>query len=304
MQTVFTNEMTVHTWAAQSQEYGRNSSGSIFFDGDSIYSYGRHFKMSRFLTDRDNQKTALITGARYSNTTANHLHKVRMAMPSGVKVYTVENPDAKTKPEHKANFAEIESRYKDSILRASRARTYKQMALDTAETLFQQANDYSNAFRLGVKIKPASVDDIKEAAKKQAAKIKRENAKKQKAGLLEFNDNLNSWKRGEISTSRLPFRFSCPIHLRVSGNESQIETTRGASFPLADCARAWAIIARCKKQGNGWKPEPRTIGIRLGSFGINSISPAGNVVAGCHNIKFAQLLTLALRLKLAAKGEF
>ena len=49
MKTVFTNTDTIHTFAQQTQYEGRNSTNTIFFEGNKIYSYGYHYLLGEFL---------------------------------------------------------------------------------------------------------------------------------------------------------------------------------------------------------------------------------------------------------------
>jgi hypothetical protein len=72
MKTVFNNSMVCHVWANQSQEHGRNSNNSLYFENDTIYSYGRHFPIAKIVDDYFGQPTVLFNQANYSNTTAKH----------------------------------------------------------------------------------------------------------------------------------------------------------------------------------------------------------------------------------------
>lgn len=76
MKTVFSNSELVHVGASQSQQEGRNSNGSLFFEGATIYSYGRHFSIARFVAPG----VVLFNGSSYSNTTAKHQSDVRRAV--------------------------------------------------------------------------------------------------------------------------------------------------------------------------------------------------------------------------------
>ena len=69
MKKVFSNTDCVHTFAQRTQNNGRTSNNNIFFEGDSIYSYGYHYELGRFLDD----KTILINDEGYSNSTAKHI---------------------------------------------------------------------------------------------------------------------------------------------------------------------------------------------------------------------------------------
>lgn len=75
MKTVFNNENLAHVWANKEQSEGRNANGSMYFNNDSIYSYGSHFCIARHL---DNN-TILFTTRSYSNTTSKQVSIVRNA---------------------------------------------------------------------------------------------------------------------------------------------------------------------------------------------------------------------------------
>jgi len=69
--TVFSNSQLAHVWAQQTQETGRNSSGSMFFENDVIYSYGRHYAIAKI-----HGNVVLVNEWNYSSTTNMHRIKV------------------------------------------------------------------------------------------------------------------------------------------------------------------------------------------------------------------------------------
>jgi hypothetical protein len=69
MKHVFSNSQLAHVWASQSQESGRNANGSMFFDGNTMYSYGRHYAMATIHKDTNGNKLVLVNEHRYSMTT-------------------------------------------------------------------------------------------------------------------------------------------------------------------------------------------------------------------------------------------
>ena len=76
MKTTFNNSELAHVWATQTQEHGTNKNGSFYFRGKSIFSYGSHFEIARFVDD----ETVLFTARDYSVTTGQHKHKVLYAI--------------------------------------------------------------------------------------------------------------------------------------------------------------------------------------------------------------------------------
>ncbi len=62
-------------------ESGKNSNGSLFIEGDTLYSYGYHYPLAR----RENGKF-WVNGERYSVTTSKQASMVRRAIPSSLLI--------------------------------------------------------------------------------------------------------------------------------------------------------------------------------------------------------------------------
>ncbi len=79
---VFTSSQeTYHKWASQTQSYGRQSGKMrrAFFEGDSCYSYGYHYKVAQ-LVKINGVDVALINRSGYSHTTAKHINEAASAV--------------------------------------------------------------------------------------------------------------------------------------------------------------------------------------------------------------------------------
>ena len=77
MKKVFSSASDVaHAFALQEQSVGTNSGRTFYFEGDSLYSYGRHFCIARFT----GEGTVLFTERKYSNTTAKHINHAWRAL--------------------------------------------------------------------------------------------------------------------------------------------------------------------------------------------------------------------------------
>lgn len=87
MKTVFTNSELTHVWANQSQTHGKGS--NMFFEYDSIYSYGYHFKIAKHMTNQNGQKCVLFNDKSYSNTTSKHQSLVWRSIPANVHFFKV-----------------------------------------------------------------------------------------------------------------------------------------------------------------------------------------------------------------------
>ena len=81
------NSMVAHLWANEKQESANGS--NFYFEGESIYSYGRHFEAGRIVRNKRGEKAYLINDGYYSSTTSKHQYYIREAIPTGSKVFSV-----------------------------------------------------------------------------------------------------------------------------------------------------------------------------------------------------------------------
>lgn len=81
------NSMVAHLWANEKRESANGS--NFYFEGESIYSYGRHFEVGRIVRNKRGEKAYLINDTYYSSTTSKHQYHVREAIPTGSKVFSV-----------------------------------------------------------------------------------------------------------------------------------------------------------------------------------------------------------------------
>jgi len=64
----------------------------LYFDGETIYSYGSHFPIACHVTDKHGKPAILFTTRSYSVTTSGHVSAVRSAIPKDIPVFNVYNP--------------------------------------------------------------------------------------------------------------------------------------------------------------------------------------------------------------------
>lgn len=81
------NSMVAHLWANEKQESANGS--NFYFEGESIYFYGRHFEAGRIVRNKRGEKAYLINDGYYSSTTSKHQYYIREAIPTGSKVFSV-----------------------------------------------------------------------------------------------------------------------------------------------------------------------------------------------------------------------
>jgi hypothetical protein len=150
---VFKTGEIAHLWAHQTQAQARNSAGNLFFEGPTIYSYGRHFAIATIHKKRDGRTLVLMNSANYSNTTAGHKSDVRQAarhLPS----VSVPNTNPESLAEHNANIKFATDKAAELLAKAQRA-----MQVDTvanlrpiAKSLFNALKVYAEFFRIRRKL--------------------------------------------------------------------------------------------------------------------------------------------------------
>ena len=298
MKTRFDNRQLAHVWAQQNQPEGSGS--SFFFVGPSIYSYGRHFEIARFIT-RKGARAVLFTTRRYSVTTSKHISHVHGALRGlAVPVFYVPDIDHAARGDD-ATRDTYRQRVRDAVECSAKRRRPDSAAreIENARAMVDEANRYAAFFgkRWRVKV-PDDSPEAREALRvklaayqaRQREKTKRDLAKKEKAN----REALAEWRRHERAT--IPNAHALSVALRVTqsaNGPAYIETTRGAMVPAAVARLVWDAVAFCVARGEGVQ-FGRDAAPRLGSFTLDRIDGAGNVTAGCHVLPYSELHALAV----------
>lgn len=87
MKTRFNNSELTHIWANQIQTHGKGS--NMFFEYETIYSYGYHFKIAQYVKNKDGVKCIFLNQRSYSNSTSKHQSLVWRAIPQNVPFFKV-----------------------------------------------------------------------------------------------------------------------------------------------------------------------------------------------------------------------
>lgn len=238
-----TTDEAAHVWAAQTQEHGK--AGNVFFEGPTIYSYGRHFPMAKVYTHAETgDRVALFNPARRSVSTAKHQRAAGRAWRGNGEAIT----------------AHVD------LWPGSR--------FDDVQTITQAQIDE-------IKTKQAELDaanqEAEKEAKRAAARRKREQAKEAEAQAelmkISFPERLAQWQAGQLDTHRIPefSRYSGPIYLRYIDGGRRIETSRRAAVPTRAALALWNRYAA----GETLTDEP------CGPYTVNATN-AETVKIGCH----------------------
>jgi hypothetical protein len=159
---VYDAPMVAHLWANQSQDSARSSGrGNIFFEGPSIYSYGRHFEIAR-IHQVKGKPVVLFTNRSYSVTTSGHQSMCRGAARH-LESFTVPDLDAKR---HKANLDYFREEIKSGIAKVAKARQHKEWRINELQRTVATANRYCEVFGLKTRF---TLPDLEKATSKKAA---------------------------------------------------------------------------------------------------------------------------------------
>jgi hypothetical protein len=279
MKNIFTNSELAHTYANQSQQSGRNSSGSFYFDGKAIYSYGRHFPIAKIVTNEQGLECMLFTYRNYSNSTAKQISIVRNATRQYKKIYCYSPEDS-----HELNFkswlnlAELETA---KLQKAKKPELY----LNQLGILNREAVEYAEFFNIEIPVTLLAVLSIKDKSEnlvymsKKAELMKIEKAKKEKAQKLEYKEQLKKWYNFETNRIYSGQNFD---FLRV--NQNRVETTQAVQIP----------IELAKRLYNKIKDNSLQVGEQLMNYRVDQI---GTIIKiGCHNFKRSYLLNFGSKL--------
>jgi hypothetical protein len=278
-----------HLWTHKAQSDARNSKGSLYFRGETIFSYGEHFPIARHVENKGGKSAVLFTTQHYSVTTSSHCSTVWNACHH-LTLFRVPDMMADSKTAHAANLADYAARIGESLLKSARARSTwaKSANHRDASELRREAIAYAEFYKLAYARVLPSVPalDSEELAQLKAREAKAQAAKAQKT-LRENAEAIARWRNGE--SVRLP--YGLPDMLRVSKDGTEIETSRGASFPISHAKRGLALVRAVRERGEAWHTNSHTC--RLGHYQINSIATDGTVKAGCHTVRYSEIVRVA-----------
>jgi hypothetical protein len=278
-----------HYWANQVQSEGR--SGNVFFNGDSCFSYGRHFCIARILPSG----AVAFTTRIYSNTTAAHIRCARSAARH-YKVVFCHDPAntaaANMRQAQEEIVAALGSAEAPRILQRTRD-ARKAAALLTAAN----ANAYLAALPEGERggctpFDTSNLEYLREVMLKYEAGRREREEIARIARMREAEGRLNAWIQGkQVSVSGFS---DFPVALRVNIELQVIQTSRGADIPVSAASSIWPMIEAARRTGR----DVAINGTRVGHYMLEMIRANGSIVVGCHDIPYSEIYKMAESLGL------
>lgn len=232
---------------------------------------------------------------------------------------------------HKANIEDLSQRYHDIVDKLSRAKTHAESYARQLRNAKENAKRYIEVFDVNASLEglfPDVNEDVLQATLKksrEASKAKAEQTKLRNAQMAEQMQNavngyiagesvdlpwdwvykcspeqkakikvkqIEYWRKGLIN--RLEVTFNDTTLLRVAGDN--IETSRGAEFPVKHGKLAFKVIKKMVEDKQEWHTNGHKL--PLGHFQIDTITPEGDVKAGCHYVKYSEIELIAKQLEL------
>jgi hypothetical protein len=268
MKKVNNPQQTAHIFATQSQIEAYTPNRSLYFYDKSIFSYGSHFCIAKFI----DSKTLLFTERTYSNTTAKHISCVSYATSHINKIYCY-NPNGS----HDDNFKywlEKAEHLTEKLSRANKPEIY----ISQLQQIENKAKIYANYFNIAIPetlqtvLKVTTKAEILAYMDNKAELIKAEKIAKEKEILKRHKVELKKWRNFEIN--RLFTRNEGIDYLRK--NNEQFETTQGVKIPIEIGLRLYKNLANVKQ---GDKFLDYTVGQVTKQF----------ICIGCHKITFKEI---------------
>ena len=268
-----------HIFAQRSQPEGK--AGNMFFEGNSIYSYGHHFKIAAFV-DIKGEQVVLFNSHSYSNSTAKHKSLVLRAVNHYelFEVPILPSYAELTPSNHEDNVAYFEKEVNEAIRKASRARKYVDFHLSAAQNLVGKMKRYSYLFDVTLTTSQQDLINMFDSGElvnsERLNAIKQKEVERQYAIIAENKEKIDEWINGERST--LPKMSK--IFLRRIGDN--VETSWGAIVSASEARLLFNAIR------NGLN----VVGNTIGHYTILNIDKNGLKI-GCHYLTMMEIKRFA-----------
>lgn len=244
-------------------------------------------------------RCVFYTTRTYSNTTAKHLHMVRMSIPPDMQVFHVSNVGQSVEDA----YLELRSRVRnlEADVRGSRRKPTRLIAYRSYRAALRHCLDFAAFFGLDdgqypMLVQPEDFAEydgqlaeyeanlrVKQIARDAVRQRRWEEQRilweKTQQQVLSFDPetDLPAWRRGERST--IPYNVGPFFRIR----EESIESNKGANFPISHARRLLAFVEIMIEAEKEWVADPRSPR-RLGFYTIDRIGADGSIDAGCHHV--------------------
>lgn len=201
---VFNTDEIPHLWMHKTQASARNAQGNVYFENETIYSYGSHFPIAKHVTNAKGKACILFTTDGYGNTTAKHISAVRSAIPDTAIVFNVSAVASWRGIDHASNLQGYVGSINSKVSKAIKARTNTEYLLNSATVKRNELKAYCKFFALKMPtvqmvplIDSESIKAFKSKAAKlaaiQAAKTRKANEAERKLKAIQYMETIKTW---------------------------------------------------------------------------------------------------------------
>ena len=268
MRTVLSSPSDViHLFAQRTQEHAKCA--NVFFFFDKIYSYGYHYLMGEFITNKNGDLAIMINNSGYSVTTAKHVAYLSAATRQYKQFYTMYCDSVQV-------LRQLESLLQ-KLGNAKKPQKYISEALNILdhfnEFLTWSGKPYDSFSQENLK-KIRKIEKIfkaspgKESAEQYA---KKKAAAKKAADKKDFLKSLQKFQNFEINYI-YHNSFNKEDFLRINKQNGNVETSQGVKVPIKEAQTLYKMI----KAGKDIK------GFKISNYTVISLN--GTLQVGCHRI--------------------
>lgn len=287
-----------HNWAHKFEgKYKKDSeAGSLYYSGDTIYSYGSHFPIAKHVKNKKGIEAVIFTTKGYSNTTAKHLNVVRGAVTHLNVIYCPEVASGSYSQDqyvHNQNFTVWADKIKGIAANLPKAKK-PFLYIEGIESVLEEMKKYADFFGCKpskelAKFFKTPIEGFKKMAEKaaiQKLKLQKEREAKEAARIVTELTEFRAFEREHINNT------GNAAYLRYNTTSKRIETSKGVEIPVAIAKRFY-----------GWYKSTVTAGGCSGNcsetildYKVKSANTK-ELVVGCHTISTEEIQLMAALLK-------
>lgn len=288
------NSTLAHNFANKIKLAGKGS--NMFYENDTIYSYGRHFPIAKFYTNLKGIEFIAFNKRTYSNTTSKQQRHVLNAIPRNIKTIYCNNLEFSFLG-HCENLLDKLNAAKKLLNDAKKATKYKMQYVTNAQSEINAFNEYVRYFDIITseyvgtyenidKFHNSIVTDIDTFINSNDYKNWLLNAEKRKNDeiakqLIKQSENIQKFRQFETM-----YVYGIPYNLlRFNKDKNEVETSSGIKMSLPLFMRYYNKLKN-NELNKGEKIENYTY------LGKDNKS----VFVGCHTIELNEIENIIIQL--------
>lgn len=288
MKKVVDTDTVAHLFAHQKQEEARNANKNLYFEDNTIYSYGRHFPIAKHVKNIGGEKGLLFTTRTHSVTTSRQVNTVNSAC-NHLNIIYCYSPNS----DHKENLSELHKLIEQKLKGFEKAKKPEKY-VEAAKTIFEYIQKYCEFFSLNI---PANSKELIESLdnneynlylEKEAKRIEADKKRQRNNEIKRFRTSLKKWR--DNSSHRITERPFDLDYLRFNSDKNRIETSQGIQIPVKIALKAFKFIINKVSSGGCENPDYEIL-----DYGIKSITK-DHLTIGCHRIDMVEIKSLARQM--------